>query len=568
VIPQYHGTLASLANDHPVLGLAMQHHRNTRGLPMAFRDKPYLIELYTDGADLESWVICKAVQTGVSEWAVQLAFDRAGWNSRIAAYILPTYTIRDRFVQQRIDPLLLDVPAYAEKTPGNGLQTGAALSKKAAGNLKLKKFGGGTLMFLGSNTEGDFVEFSADLLVIDEYDQCDPANIAKARDRLRASPHPQMVRLGNPTQPRIGISKLYDESDRRRWFMRCGGCGERQAVDWFTHIVERDSGGSWVPRDKARWKGLLARPEASPDATRDIRPICTRCHEPFQRVVDGSCWVAETPGRPTRGYRMSRLDVLSDSLWKLFIDEWLPAQSSDAMLAAFYCGVLGMAFEFEGARLSVGDLEAVCTGPDVDYGGGESYVKQTVTAGVDVGSVLNVTISVIHGFDANDEPLRRAVYVGACRTFEEVAYLMRTFHVDLVVMDAGPETHKAQEFRDKFIEEGGTMVWLCRFHPTPRVGAEKYGMRLDYGAQVITCDRTAVFDVSFEDIRQRRRTFPQNAFSVFAWNEQMRAPVRILNESGRIVWQESNSPDHYRLSDVYDRIAYDLLQLGGSYSAG
>ncbi len=47
----------------------------------------------------------------------------------------------------------------------------------------------------------------------------------------------------------------------------------------------------------------------------------------------------------------------------------------------------------------------------------------------------------------------------------------------------------------------------------------------------------------------------------------MRVPTRVLNEQkGRIIWESGNGADHYRLSDIYDRVAYDLLELGGSYS--
>ena len=43
-------------------------------------------------------------------------------------------------------------------------------------------------------TKFAFVEFSADTLIIDEYDQCDRDNLAKGYDRLRASPNPKFFR--------------------------------------------------------------------------------------------------------------------------------------------------------------------------------------------------------------------------------------------------------------------------------------------------------------------------------------------------------------------------------------
>lgn len=99
MLEQYHSTVAGVAGLSPLLRMALVYHRNTRGQPLQFRDKPYLIELYTDITSLDDVVVRKAVQTGVSELCIQLALERAGWGGRIVAYVLPTYSIRDRFVQ-------------------------------------------------------------------------------------------------------------------------------------------------------------------------------------------------------------------------------------------------------------------------------------------------------------------------------------------------------------------------------------------------------------------------------------------------------------------------------------
>lgn len=568
MLEQYHSVMGGVAGEHPLLRLALVHHRNTRGQPLSFLDKPYLVEMYTDLPKLDDTVIRKAVQTGLSELCIQLAFERAGWAGRIVAYVLPTYSIRDRFVKKRVNPLLQHVPAYHERCPGGGESSGGPKTSRAAGNLKMKQFGDGTILFLGSNTPGDFLEFSADILVIDEFDGCDPGNLAKARDRLRASPYPQELRLGNPTMPRVGISKLYDESDGRLWFHQCGQCGHRQPLDWFSSVVERTDDGVWVPRDRSRAKALtnFAAKRANFDA--DIRPICRKCKEPFDRVAAGGLWVPAHPGRLTRGYAMSRLDVLSDSLWALFM-EWQKAQGDNDRLSSFYTSVLGVPFEFSGARLTHALLGTSATGMPLDALGLGEYDNAVITAGIDVGTVLNVTVTAVEApKKPGDDPVRRCVWVGAVRTFDEVAQILRRYHVGVACIDAAPETRMAQGLRDQFIHEGGCVVWLCRFHPTPRVGVQKYGMRLDYQANIITVDRTAVFDATFDDIRNGIRVFPEDVFTVLGWSDQMRAPVRVLDETrGRIIWVSGTAADHYRLSDIYDRVAYDLLEMGGSYSA-
>ena len=550
MIPQYTGALATISKEHPLIGRAMCMHTSTRGAPMMFADKPYLIEFYTDARLVDNWCVMKGVQTGISEWAVQFMFDASGWRGRISAYVLPTFKVRNRFVQNRVNGLMLRVPGYRERLPGGEI---GEQKQGGGGNLTSKRFGKGGILFLGSGTENDFVEFSADVMIVDEYDRCNAANLAMAADRLRASPYPQRLYISNPTLPRVGISKMFDESDRRRWHMQCDKCGERQAVDWFLNVVEKDDAGRWRLRDKD-WRAH-GRP----------RPICLRCRKPFERVVKGAAWIAENPDRPNRGYHMSRMDVLSEDLLDLFTEFRLANSSPDAM-RTFFRSVLGKPYEFEGTQITVAQLEgSLLRDVPMDRMGGDKYRKVVVSAGVDVGSVLHVNVSIVER-DEDERPIRHARLVCTVQTFEEVADIFRRFKVDKAVVDAMPEIHKAQELRDTFIDEGGTEVWLCRFHPTPRVGHQKYGMRLNYRARVIQVDRTSVFDVTYADIEEGRRFFPAETLGVDGWADQMRAPVRVVDrEKQRIRWTEGNAADHFRLADIYDRIAVDLLEESGGY---
>ena len=111
-------------------------------------------------------------------------------------------------------------------------------------------------------------------------------------------------------------------------------------------------------------------------------------------------------------------------------------------------------------------------------------------------------------------------------------------------------------------------MWLAQFHPTDRVGQQDYGMRIDYRSQVITLDRTQLLDATMDEMRYDppRRVFPADAMTVDGWADQMKAPKRVLNKTGtRFIWSEGNSPDHYRLSDAYERVASDLLVQGAQY---
>lgn len=586
---RYLGQMAALTQRYPLIGQAMRYHVTTRGRPLTFSDTPFIVEPMRDFLGIDGADVMKGVQTRWTELFVQMIIQRAGWEGRTSAYILPTARLRDGFVQRRINPVLNQVPEYRSKLPW-GLPEREVKSKQGAENLRLKHFGKGMMMFLGSNRPHEFVEWSADIAVVDELDHCDQDNLALLPDRLKASPYPQTFRLGNPTMPGIGIAQAYLEGDQRQWFMQCPHCNERQVLDWFAHVVEQDDAGDWRPRDRKGAEACLRGQEGS-----DIQPVCLRCHKPFQRQVKGALWVAERPSEPRRSYRIGRLEVLTDRLWGLFL-EWMRAQSRTRLLQRFVNSILGLAYSPPGTGVTDDVIQRAATAPRMDHNGGADYAEQTVTMGVDVGTSLNVSVSVVDrateaderdvvhamleeedGFEWDDveEPaarrpastaVRRNVWTGIAHTFSQLEALVKRYNTDLVVVDAGPETHKAQEFRDKVTDEGTAAVWLCRFHPRDKVGSEDYGMRLDYGAHVVTVDRTQLLDATLDDLVAGRRTLPQDIDQVEGYLDQMKAPKRMLSERGdRYIWDEGSKADHYRFSDAYDRVAFDLIQRGGEF---
>lgn len=572
MLDRYHSTMATVQNEAPLLAMAMIEHRNLRGAPMSFASMPYLPPLYARVVDSPGIDIISGVQTGKSELFLLLMLYLAGWRGRVCGYILPTFHVRSRFVTRRIDPLLSSVPAYRAKLPGG------EITQASKGSQSAKRFGTGTMMFLGSNTPTDFLEFSADALFIDEFDACEPENLSKARDRVLASPYPQIFRLGNPANPGEGIDRLYNNSDRRRWYYRCPRCAECQPLDWFVNFVRRRNDGSWEPRDKER-AGSTVVPLGGglKPVTNDLRPVCRRCDRPFERAESWLAWIAENPGRAAReGYRMTRLDVLSQSMRILF-SEWVDAQGKTADLTRFFTSNLGLAYEQAGGHLTVEALQEACRGAENDTTGGEDYAKELVVMGVDVGNVLNVTIDVLRyqttvqaEQDETDQTVpgmvRVARHVGGYSSFDDLKELIRRFRVQVCCIDSRPETRKCQELRDDMVNECD--VWLCQFTAAPRVGRQRFGMLMDYRSKLVSVDRTQLLDASFDDIRFKRRIFPSDAMSVPGWSDQMRAPKRVLEPTkSRIVWTEGSAADHYRLSDAYALCAAELAQAGGTYSA-
>ena len=550
----------SVHEPYPLIALARGHHQNKRGEPMSFADKPYLLPLYATWLNNEGADVCKAPQTGITELLIQLMLYKAGWQGRICAYVLPQYKTGERFVSQRIDPVMIRVGAYAERM--GGAQWGAG---RTPGNLKVKRFGSeGSLLFLGSNTPADFLEFSADTIIVDEYDECNIANVGKARDRLRESRDPQLFRVSNPKSSGQGVTRLWREGSRGKWNHQCPRCNHRQPLDWFKHFVRQEKDGRWMPRDTER---------AMNPGLGDLRPVCAKCNRTWSRVHKGSRWVHERRQR-RETIHISRLDVLSSTHEpqpiRGFFAEWIAAQGDIRLLALFYVGVLGWPHEAIGSRITQEMLEAARSGTEpTDWQGGEQYEDVPVVMGVDVGSVLNVKISVIEPHPTDPEKtVRRCIRTCTVAQFEDLYDLQALYFVDVMVIDALPETRKAKEVRDHYFDYGGCEVWLCQYFPTGKVGADAFGIRMNYEDQVVTVDRTQLLDTTMAELNTGQATLPSDSGTILGFDDQMKAPIRKLNERGdRMIWDEGSEADHFRHADAYERVAKELFDRGGSFQS-
>lgn len=577
-VPLHDATLARLAVSYPLIGIALLHHRTQRGEPLQFADRPALVEPYVDFPRIDGADVVKAPQLNWTELMLQLMVYETGWRGRIVAYVMPTMDSRNRMVQARVNPFLLDVPAYRQRLPGADVED---LRTGEAGNLRLKRIGSGLVLFLGAKVDADFVELSCDTMIIDEHDLCEEAsaeNLAKGRDRLLESKEPRLFRLGNPEVPGGGIDRLYEEGDRRLYTWRCGACGERQALDWLEHVVDLSEGGAGRIRDD-----VARRDPAAP-----IRPVCARCRRPFERVAAGSCWVARNPSRPRRSYRMARWDRISEPLRRLH-DAWLAAQTSTTAQRLWWRAAAGRAWEQHGNAVTREALRDASVLPAMRHDGASEGTA--MTAGIDVGALFNVTISETLRGPAG-RSLRAARWVGAVSSWEGVRDLLVRYRVAQAVVDEGPELHGAGQLRD-WGAGRGINVWLCRFHPQPITTGEPLGMRRDIASHKVTVDRTQAMDAAADGIAlgaalgraMRERGWPDapvgwdalpdpGADGARVWSsdvdcalgflDQMTEPKRVLR-NGKFEWTKTAVPDHYRLADTYDLVAWHLSALVGRF---
>ena len=534
------------------LALALRCHKNTRGEPMCFDDRPYLLPIYGDRS--RERVFKKSVQCGISELLVIDALESAA-RGLACLYVLPTQEKRQKFVANRVSRAIIASPFYSRL-----VRSGSGKSN----TLGLKHFGRGVISFVGSCAVNEFVEFPADLVIVDEHDLCSQKNMPLVRDRLAASPHKLSVHAGTPTVPASGIAELFDASDAKEWHVRCEACGERQPLDFFINVVRQTGDDEyelideeWAERGhvpdtpSAKAEGERA---ASPDRVKnhglegraiepdDVRVMCRACGRPVDRLAEGE-WVARHPGRGVAGYHISQLFVPTCSIASLWLD-WRAALTNDWERQRFHNSLLGEPYVAEGAGLSLADLAACGRGYDLPRRAGRC------TMGVDVGEWMHVRIS-----DHPEPGVRRAVFIGRVKTCGELDALMERYDVRCCVIDAQPEARLVREWQ-KTHRAG--RIWRCLY-----TDDDVREPRKDHADGVVRIARTPSLDDATEDILTGRNWLPRNTATLDDgdYAKQMLAPVRTLAEDARgnprYVWTKP-AADHHRHADSYDKIASRL----------
>jgi phage terminase large subunit GpA len=547
------------------LEFMLRHHCSTRNSHMTFHQRPFLLPLYMDRS--QERVFRKSVQCGISELLIIDALESA--DAGLAClYVMPTQSKRDKFVTNRVSKVIAKSKGYRRRLH-------AAVG--GANSVTLKHFGSGVISFVGSNAENEFIEFPADLAIVDEFDRCCQDNMPLVRDRLAASPHKLTAFASTPTFEGYGISRLFDESDAKEWHVKCEACGHFQPLGFFDNVarqtgdneyvlLDREWEGNETPGGRAtggdmyRKSGSRERDGSAPGGTctgslprvsgeeavrvprQDVRVFCSKCHRPLDRLAKGE-WVARHPGRGASGYQISQLFVPTVSVASLWAD-WQRALTDDFERQRFYNSMLGLPYTAKGSGLALDDLLACCDDYDLPDD------AKRCTMGVDVGQWFHVRIS-----DRPQPGVRRAVFVGRVQTIAELDVLLDRYDVQCCVVDAQPEARLVHEWQERH-ERG--RIWRCVYSDD-----DLHDLRKDAVEGVVRAARTPSLDAATGDIRDGRNRLPRNARTIDGGDyiAQMIAPVRRLltdaRGNKRYSWSKP-AADHYRHADNYDRIASQL----------
>lgn len=332
--------------------IAQEYHRLANGNRLSFDDYPFQPPIYQD--DATELVVYGSVQWGKTEFLICAAMAMAAVGLKVF-FVLSKIDKRERLTKTRIDPALNSVPIY------KALVEAAEKAGRKTDSVRIKHIGDGSIVFVVATADRDFTSVDADVVIVDEYQECEGDNLQKVDNRLSGSPWQFKIFVGNPllrgTESNQNLDFQFQQSDQRQWHIECGNCKTLQVLNWWKHVVDEDRNPetgailSIRPKDPT-WQG---------PGVLDLNPICDVCDRPVDRLSRDAEWRPMNPGHPRHGYQLSNLYNCNKRLDDLF-QKYLLAKHKPSLMQDFINNQLGLAHNQDGTAITQDMLAACSTG--------------------------------------------------------------------------------------------------------------------------------------------------------------------------------------------------------------
>lgn len=451
-------------------------------------------------------MLSKAAQIGGTSWAILKSIHACKQGLNVG-YYFPTKTDVLEFSKARVTPLLAENPALSAVM--NDTNTAG-----------LKRIGEAVLYFRGMQSTVGMKSIPVDMIVFDELDEAEPQAKVMAKERLSHSDYKRIVELSNPSIPDYGIDEAFQKSDQRHWNLKCPGCGH-----WV--CLEKE----FPTKLGQEVKIILPRPDGT------YFRACPKCSAELD-LAKGE-WVADWPGIPTHGYRISQLFSSKVDPGEI-IDEYRLARFADR----FYNLKIGIPWADLDRRLDTASVLALCSDAPLP----EKSRRRRVM-GVDVGKLFHAVV-LLEDENAPWGKLYNVVHLGEHRSWEDIDILMKQYDIQTCVIDAMPEIHATREFAKRH----SGRVYMNYFNENQR-GKPNF----DVGQRIVTVNRTEALDASRAAIRDKKLRLPQRSSIVETFARHMANDVKVLDEdetTGALKYRYNKvGTNHFSLACAYAWLA-------------
>ena len=311
---------------------------------------PYLVEVmdsFTDPA-VKKITLVSSSQVGKSELLNNVLGYIIHQDPASTLFVQPTVDDAKKFSRLRIAPMIRDSEALRERV--------ADVKSRDSGNTMLqKKFPGGMLTMVGSNSPSGLASTPCKYVLGDERDRWalsagtegDPWKLAEARTTTFYNA--KMVDVSTPTiKGASAIEKTYNAGTRERWSHQCPDCKE------------------WVELrfDDFKFKYETVKQDRKKDffitETGWCCPCCGVLHSEDEMRAAPAKWIAENPDAVKNGHRSFKLSAFASPWvpWESIAYKFLTSKDDPAALQTFYNTVLGEWWQDSSGTMDSADVYA------------------------------------------------------------------------------------------------------------------------------------------------------------------------------------------------------------------
>lgn len=277
------------------------------------------------------------------------------------------------FANEKLDPMILSTPVLSKRI---------ALKSRAQGNSMLRKrFPGGLIKLVGTNSPSDVKSTSARLVVVEEPDDASSnvkgqGNSLKLLEERAKTYNDHLILIGG-TPTAKDASAIEDEmkkSDKRYFHVPCHSCGEAHVLAWENVTIPQAPEGT-PARDVygvMRWEeAFYTCPHCATVWTDDERIANLRRAESA-----GHGWIATADSTVPGFYLNELLSTFDGSRVPVLARKYLEAKDNMDKgdvndMIAFYNSTLGLTWEYKGELPEEDELRARA----------EKYSEMTCPAG-------------------------------------------------------------------------------------------------------------------------------------------------------------------------------------------
>jgi phage terminase large subunit GpA-like protein len=292
---------------------------------------PFLAEIMdclSDRSPVKRVTVMKATQLGATEVALNWIGYTISHTPGPMLVVVPTLDVLNRWVMQRLDPMLRETPLIAEVFD-------AFRSRAAANSKDIKDFPGGMLVLSGANSPASLSSMPMQYVVCDEVDRF-PWEVGDEGDplglidqRTATFPMRKVLLISTPTMKDASrIEEEYSKSDQRRYMVPCPHCGAMQWLKWDNLQWDKPFRQVWYVCESS---GCVIEEHSKP------------------AMLAAGEWVPQRQDAdPTRrGYHISGLyaPIGLGYSWHELVARWLDAQGDPAKLKRFVNTSIGETWE-------------------------------------------------------------------------------------------------------------------------------------------------------------------------------------------------------------------------------